>query len=180
MQKQRFIPSEAVKVTDKQSDAVAYLYEMRGNPCAVAYVGKQTKPAIFARFLDTQRRERAIQDLFSSRQSALTYKAARKAQDSKPHGFQLGHILMSSWGYEQTNINWFEITKIIGDRMIEIRPIGAVVDYTGDMSGTCTPRAGDYIGDAMRLRVSRGSVKVSSCARASLWDGRPRHWSSWH
>lgn len=180
MQKQRWIPPQSVKVTDKHSDAVAYLYEMRGDPCAVAYVGTRAKPEIFARFPSNERRERAIKDLFGTRQNVLAYKAERKALESKPHGFQLGHILMSSWGYEQTNVDWYEVTKIISDRMVEIRPIAAVVDYTGDMSGTCAPRAGEYIGDAMRLRVSRGSVKVSSCARAFLWDGRPRNWSSYH
>jgi len=176
----RFIPTGSTKVADKNSDAVAYVYDLNGRPCVCAYVGKQSKAALYARFATPAARERAIRDLFAGRQATLAYKAERRAAQSRPHKLQLGHILVSSWGYEQTNIDWYEATKIVGPHTVEIRPIAAVVDYGLRDQGTCAPRAGEYKGEARQVRVIEGSVRVSSCAHAHLWDGRPRSWSSYH
>lgn len=176
----RFVPADSVKVVDKRSDAIAYVYSLGGRPCAVGYAGKQTKPAFFLRFSSEARRERHIREFFAGRQASLAFKAERQAEARKPHSFQEGHILVSSWGYDQTNVDWYEVTKVVGARTIEIRKIAAVVDHTASDQGRCFPRAGEYLGEATRHVVSRGSVRVSSCAYARLWDGRARAWSSYH
>ena len=46
----RYIPKGARKVADRQSDAVAYLYETAGKPYAIAYCGKRAKPDWHHRF----------------------------------------------------------------------------------------------------------------------------------
>ncbi len=178
----RFIPQGARKVAHKNSDAVAYVYEnAQGKPCAIAYVGKQSKPALYCRFGNEAARTRAIAELFAGRERALAYKAERRAAQRAPHKLQLGHILVSSWGYEQTNIDWFQVTAIVGDHTVEIRPIASnIVDGAGGDRGNCFPKADAFTGEARRVRVIEGRVRVSNCATASLWDGRGRYWSSYH
>ncbi|MEW6019069.1 MAG: hypothetical protein AB1760_13445 [Pseudomonadota bacterium] len=177
----RFIPQASRKVAHKNSDAVAYLYELNGRPCAVAYVGRQSKPVLFHRFTSEASRARAIADLFAGRERALAYKAERAAARRAPHKLQVGHILVSSWGYDQTNIDWYQVTAVVGDHTVEIRPIASnLVEGAGGDRGRCFPRADVFTGEARRVRVSQDSVRVSNCAHASLWDGRGRYWSSYH
>lgn len=77
----------------------------------------------------------------------------------------------SSWGYDQTNIDYYEVTKLIGKTMVEIREIGAesVSDNGPAMTGSCVPRPGHYIGEPMRKTVSTydgQSVRIASYASA--------------
>jgi hypothetical protein len=65
------LPPGALKVSDKLSDAVAYLYERstpKGpRPCGCVFFGKQAKPAARYAYRDEAERERSITQLFASR-----------------------------------------------------------------------------------------------------------------
>lgn len=70
--------------------------------------------------------------------------------------FKVGDILYQSWGYDQTNIDFFQITKVL-NKTVKIRMISQqVVKETGFMSEYVAPLANDFIGEEM-LRP----VKVS-------------------
>src|SRR6266436_2426974 len=56
-----FIPKGAVKITDKHSDAVAYVYSDQSSRLyGMVFFGKQGKPVFHYRYRDTTRREAAI------------------------------------------------------------------------------------------------------------------------
>ncbi len=178
----RFVPAGAVKVAHKLSDAVAYLYtNPQGRPTVVAYAGKSAKPAMWFQFSNEAAREKRVIAFFAARAASLAHKAERKAARNKPHQLQLGHVLVASWGYEQTNIDFFEVTKVVGPHTVEVRPIRSIIDPTLVDQGRALPKGGDYTGPATRHRVSNGdSVKIDDVRRASLWNGRPMSWSSYH
>lgn len=177
----RFIPTGAVKVADKLSDAVAYFYTSPGGrPAAVAYQGKAAKPVFWYNFASEEARERKVRAFFQGRRAVLAYRAERRERAKKPHDLKVGDILVGSWGYEQTNVDWFEVSAVVSAHMVEIRPIFCNTEDTGSMSGRCTPRAGDYKGEPMRRMVRNGSVKINESVRVSLWDGRAMYWSSYH
>lgn len=178
----RFIPPAAVKVAHKHSDAVVYLYTApNGRPAAIGYAGRAAKPAFWFRFADEDRRSRHVTAFFAGRAASLAAKAERQAAARRPHKLQLGHILVASWGYEQTNVDWFEVTKVVGPHMVEVRPIGGIIDATLRDQGRTLPAAGQFTGPASRHRVSHGdSVKINESVRARLWDGLPRHWTAYH
>jgi hypothetical protein len=83
----------------------------------------------------------------------------------------VGDIFRSSWGYDQTNIDFYECTKVIG-ATIEICEIAQMSEDNGFMAGECVPSQGHYIGKPMRKRVSMSgdtpSVKIYSFASAYL------------
>lgn len=177
----RYIPKGSVKVADKNSDAVAYVYtNHRGQPAAIAYAGKGAKPYWHFNFRSEADRERRIKGHFQARQGYAEMMANRKKEASKPHKLEVGHILVASWGYEQTNIDWYEVTKVIGPHTVEVREIASNVEHAGQDHGHCFPRAGVFTGAPKVCRVRHNAVKISECQRASLWDGRGRSWSSWH
>jgi hypothetical protein len=172
----------AVKVSDKASDAVAYLYtDPRGRPCARLFYGKQAKYVWAYSFRTADDRAAAIARGFKHRQEWNARKAEQAAARRKKSKLQLGHILVSSWGYEQTNVNFYQVTRLISATMVELRPIGICDEPTLYMQGRCTPHADAFTGEPIRRRVSWGdNVRINDSQTAHLWDGRPMSWSSYH
>lgn len=176
-----YIPAGAIKVTDKQSDAVVYLYSNDFNHiCAVAFHGRAQKPDWKFRFLSKEARTTRIEHFFEGRRAHLERVSIYRKEGNKPHNLQVGHILRAMWGYEQTNIDYFQITKLIGKTMVEIRETGSVSDTTGHMSGNCTPKLDAFTSEPMRRKVSHGRVTVDRSRSASLWDGTPDNWTAYH
>jgi len=118
-----FIPKGATKVQPKNSDAVAYLYlSGRGRLGAVGFQGKADKPAFNYTFRDEVQRTRYVTHFFEKRSEYLASKAARKVeQQAKPIGLVVGDVLRSMWGYDQTNIDYYEVTRVLG-RMVYSPP----------------------------------------------------------
>ncbi|HQT47644.1 MAG TPA: hypothetical protein PLY97_10525, partial [Acidocella sp.] len=71
-----YIPFGAIKVSDKNSDAVAYVFtNIKGKPAAMLFVGKQSKPLWHYYYATEARREAAIIDAFANRRAILARKA---------------------------------------------------------------------------------------------------------
>ncbi len=175
-----YIPSGAIKVTDKNSDAVVYLYKNADDQvCAVGFHGKANKPDWRHRFASLKQREGHIVRHFERRRAHHVRMAEHRKEANKPHNLQVGHILRAMWGYDQTNIDYFQVTKVIGKTMVEIREIEAVSDCTGSMTGTCTPRLDAFKSKPMRRKVSYGRVSVDTVRRAGIWDGTPDNWTAY-
>jgi hypothetical protein len=74
---------------------------------------------------------------------------------------KVGDVVRSSWGYDQTNVNHYQITKLIGKRTVEVRELVEHKESTGDMTGHVAPVWGEFIGEAMRRTVDRhGQVNI--------------------
>ena len=94
--------------------------------------------------------------------------------------FVPGAILYSSWGYEQTNIDFYEILERKNDFVI-IQEIGQIRDHDSrGYSGTCMPDKKIKIGEPFRKKITkRASINLASYKYCGLWDGRPLSWSSY-
>lgn len=180
----RFYPEGATPRADAHSDAIAYLYTNDlGHICATYFSGKRNKPDGRYRYPSEQARDDAIQKHFEQCRAVEAARAKRKAEQvaANKRALEVGHILVSSWGYEQTNVNYYQVTALVGDSMVEIRPIGAIVAETHtSMSGKVLPKADAFKGDPMRKKARGASVRISSYQIASLWDGTPDFTSSWN
>lgn len=183
LDRQFYIPKGATKVADKRSDAVAYLYtNAAGTLCAVGFHGKAQKPDWRYAFRSAKERENTVRNHFERWQRVAASRAERRATRSKPHKLQVGHMLVSSWGYEQTNVDFYQVTRVISATMVEIRAIGSTtVKEDSWASGKCVPCPDAFKGEPMRRRVSDGDrVRITDNQSARLWDGRPMSWTSWH
>jgi len=104
----------------------------------------------------------------------------RRLSGTWMHGLTVGSILVRSWGYDQTNVDFFEVVAVRG-AMVRIREVAAVVVESHAGAEYLAPRRGIYTGDVSGWkRPSRGykgstSVKVSDYGHAYLWDGRPEY-----
>ena len=164
-----YVPTQATEVSDTDSDAVVFTYiHTRATDgvdrlCAVGFHGRAQKPDFNISFRSIGRRETYIAEFFAGRQRSLAFKAKQQAdRKATPRGLEVGDILRSSWGYDQTNIDFYQVTAVVGKRMVEIRPIGQEIREDGFMSGTCTPEPDAFIGSARRVAAVEGAVKVQS------------------
>jgi hypothetical protein len=165
--RESYIPKGAVKVASKVSSAVVYLYgRPGGKPCAMGFFGKADKPAFNYSYASEKRRAASVAAWIQSMDATQASKNQRKAQrkqvlGSKQEALKVGDVLRSSWGYDQTNIDYYEVVELFGKRGVVIREIGAESADTGWLQGKSVPAKGQYIGEPMRKQVSEdGSVKV--------------------
>lgn len=166
----RYIPAGAVAVNYPAVNAVAYLYEMAGVLYAVCYSGKRNKPDQHYRYQSAEKRLLSIAKWVDGLQASVDFKASRMAEKRAfVHSLKVGDILRSSWGYDQTNIDYYQVVEVRGKAVI-IREIGqeVVEDGAAAFSGHCVPVPGKFCGPEMRKMVGQGDhVKVSSCSWAS-------------
>ena len=194
-------------VPDDKSDAVAYLYEYHAGAgwrfenfppanseiryVAAIFFGRQSKPVSHYNFKTKEKRQEEINRCFASRQASQAMKKKIKEdRDAAGRGMEVGDVLCSSWGYEQTNIDFYEVTKLVGKKSVEIRKIAQRSVETDYMRGETTPEPGVYVGEPMRRRAANGGVRIASYASAFkmdyTFDGegnrvyRSRSWTSYH
>lgn len=105
-------------------------------------------------------------------------KEATKANAQKGT-VKVGTIFYASWGYDQTNVDFYEVTEIKGT-MATIR---ALCQKDAE-SGMTTAIPGKYYGQEMRKKISfkyeSPSISLTSYSSAYLWNGKPKYYSSGH
>lgn len=69
------------------------------------------------------------------------------------HSLKVGDILRCSWGYDQTNIDYYEVVSLNGETMVTIREIAAQSESTAWLQGNSVPSPGRFIGKPMRRKV---------------------------
>ena len=177
-----YIKKGAMKVAPKDLPVVFYVENDLGCMC---FIGKQSKPAWYYGFKTQEQMEKKIQDQIASVKASEKYKAERKAEQSKPHTLQVGAILYSSWGYDQTNVDFYKVKRLIGKTMVELIKVGSAhVEGSGMSHGmadqvVAVPEA--ELGQAFKRKASAGNyVRIDSVCGASPWDGAPKYRSWYH
>lgn len=50
-------------------------------------------------------------------------KAAKPAAKAPAHGVKVGDLFYTSWGYEQTNVNFFQVIALVGTSSVRVREV---------------------------------------------------------
>jgi hypothetical protein len=196
MNSARYIPSN---LTPFHSDPELAL-EVYADAAAIAdgapmsawcFVGKGSKPRWTYRFSKAADLFRMINETVNAEKVHQAMLAREKAARMAPVNVQVGDVFVSSWGYEQTNVDFYEVTRVVSGHTIEVREIaGQNVKDTSHGSARVVPCPGDFLDKpAMRKRVSGHSdgtprFRVASYANAYLAernaDGSFKsHYCSW-
>ena len=96
----------------------------------------------------------------------------------------IGDIAYSSWGYEQTNITFYRVTRTT-TTSVWLEEIPSIRTETGWATGTATPdtaAAGTPIGRRKIQTCWRGewAASINTWEFARAWDGEPQRWTSYH
>lgn len=163
-----YVPAGAREFTFDHG--VAYLYESsQGKRYAIGFRGRAQSPSFHYSFRSDESRTEFVNAWADKLIAMASDSARRRAERSQfVHTLKVGDVLMSMWGYDQTNIDYYQVTKLIGKRQVEIRQIARQSEGTLSMQGISVPNVSTFIGEPMRKLVGeRNQVKVSSCAYAS-------------
>jgi hypothetical protein len=94
-----------------------------------------------------------------------------------------GDIFYMSWGYDQTNIDYFKVKKLIGKSSVELVPIESRIDF--DKSNKYSDAVMPYPaaeGKPMKKKIiyaywdnfREARITMNSYANAYQWDGQPK------
>lgn len=122
--------------------------------------------------------------------SGANAKAIRRAWQEAhvKHVYVPGKIVEFAWGYDQTNIDYFVITKRTG-QFVSLQAIAQKntdLDSPNGLTGHCVPLPDVFLTDKKPFRrkvhVWQGKeqgVAIKSYGWASLWDGKPSAWTGY-
>jgi hypothetical protein len=193
MKLSRWIPQDGRKVEVKNlPGTVAYLYTSRkGQPSAIFYRGNSNKVDMNVAYRSEEQRTKGVtawvQECIRQHENRMAHKAI--AQEKKhadaPQIYLPGCIICHSWGYDQTNIDFFIITERKGD-MVTLQALGQDREYNSQwMTGTTTPIKDKPIGEPFKRKVHKydgeetGISIEKSYGWASLWNGKPVGYTSY-
>ena len=118
MDREFYIPkAEGMEtVTRDGIDAIVYVYEVKGRPHACMFGGKRSKPDSHYYYRSVEARDKAVEDYFDGLQASIdrkaAYKAKQKAEKEKAgESIKVGDIFVGSWGYDQTNVEFYQVVE---------------------------------------------------------------------
>jgi len=142
---------------------------------------KKAKPEYFRTEDHMLRTLEAYVNAYRQREAYVRSKNEQRKLQVKNLNPKVGDILYSSWGYDQTNVDFYEVTAV-ANSMVEIREVASKIVSEKQGTAYVTALPGRFVGPPMKKRVAPSvsetnsyHVKITSFSSASLWDGRPKY-----
>lgn len=168
------------------TNLAVWKWEDAGKYYAIVFQGRAQKPLWYHSFRDEMSRERYLKGTIDSNKASLSRKQERQdAKKNFQHGIKVGDIFYSSWGYDQTNVDWYEVVSAPeGTKMVIVREIGGHAVSSSSGSDKVVPVPGHFVGPPLRKIPQYGGpggkayLKVTDDHWAHAWDGKPKHETS--
>lgn len=174
---------EQAETINEQGQPLVITYFRNNKYCLAAWMNtRQQKPTFHFAFRSELERQEYIAEIYriADQQSQRDRQAETEAKQ-KAEQYKAGQILYCSWGYEQTNIDFYVILERKNSRVI-IQEIGQTrVNGENHDTGTCLPDPQTRLGQPFTKVINKyGNIRLSSYQTLMIHDGRPMSWSSWH
>lgn len=176
------------KIVDKKSDAVIYKGEVGGKPALIAFHGTRAqKPDMFFKYRSEVERDKRIEDFIQGRRrrKALKKELSDKRKATGRGNVKVGTIFYTSWGYDQTNVEFFQVTDLVGKKSVVIREIAQVRKGDDFMQGSTKPHINRFIGPPMKKQVHHGTpsggatITIDKVRTGFQWAGEKKRWTSY-
>lgn len=150
------------------------------------WAGKAGKPFANYQFATEAAANSYIAEQVERNRYAAEAKAERKAAEAAEAAamrgrLTVGAILCYSWGWEQTNVDYYQVVAVKGASVV-IRPIAAETVPGTDRGGMCCdvrPVPGAFTGGPITKRVAAYGVKMAH-GHASPVEPGSKHYCSWY
>jgi hypothetical protein len=163
------VPAHAIEHDPGIGDGSAYFTWHAPNALAVVFFRGRWTTQTLAYSFPTQAR---ADEYISSWVEDLRIDAARVAELRQRHSLQVGAILFSCWGYEQTNIGFYQVVAVRG-AVVDLRELAKERTPTGDMSANVLPKADAFIGSpVLGKRPSGHNTIAVDGYRLYPWEGQ--------
>lgn len=143
-----------------------------------AYRGTAAKPFAYYSISTRERLVREIAQTKASEDTSVTYRAERKAsQKVTENPYKVGDIFYTSWGYDQTNLDFYEVVEVLA-KSVRVRAIGSELQGDeGFMSGHYIARPGVFRKDepVILCRARKGGITISGRSASQTAPGRAHY-----
>ena len=146
-------------------------------PAVMIFRPKGSKPEVNFSFRTVEAREayvaRYLSSYAASEEAKASYRAERKAVASNASKVSVGTIFCHSWGWEQTNVDYYEVVKVSASgAQVEVKPIACaeVPGSQGQMSAKVKPVPGAFVTKTYRMQDAHGNYKTSLRKRVQYTD----------
>lgn len=184
-------PRNASRVAfkDHPGDEAFWVRTVRGKYHVVGFHGKAQKPFFNVLFGTYDRMVTYVTNTYATLHARKAEHAReREVLRTVEHTVKVGDIFSSSWGYEQTNVYFYQVIELRGARTAVLRRIAGERNYTGPMQGTMVAVKDAFLerSDPITKRIlvqdksGRAHFKIESYEYAYPWDGEPRNFTEWH
>lgn len=144
-------------------------------PILVVFETNRVKPIINMPFYSETSRENKIEET----KKYIDIKSTRRKAGNNDE-IETGLIFVSSWGYEQTNVDFLQVVGKKGKSTLVLREIEQEVKEKGNMSGKTLAIKDKFIGPEIEKRLdSRGGFYLSQSQYFKKWDGKEKY-VSWY
>jgi hypothetical protein len=156
------------------TDLAIWLWEENGKPYGIAFQAKSNKPLWHFSFRNEAERDRRVKQTIDSRK--LTLERKQKEQQERrefKHPYNEGAILYSSWGYDETHINFYQVTDLKG-KMVLVRPIASKTTKEEKGADYVSAAKDHFTGPAVKVLPTPNGLKIDG-HYATIWDGKPKY-----
>lgn len=165
------------QVTPANAPTGTEVYFEADRPIALCFTGESGKASIYCHYGSSDHRAQEVEKWYAGILAAAAEKAAfEKAKAEAVCPFTVGQILYGTWGYEQTNVEFYKIKAVQGKRLTLVKMSENVIsDGIHHMSGRATPNA-ETAETITRLALYRQwgwIVKESEFCQLRQWDEQP-------
>jgi len=184
----RWIPSGYTLFTEnKELGIEVYSFQNEKGIYAIGYRGKSLKSSFHYRYVSIERMTEAVKDWMASiekrEQDKIDAKAKDKADaDTFFNAIKVGDIFVCSWGYDQTNVDFYQVIEK-KEKSLVFQKIGyASHKDTGFMQGEVTAEKDKFIGKPfikMKSAIHYNYISMTSYSSMSKWDGSPEYRSTY-
>ena len=186
----------------KQAWAIEYAKEGKSKPKKVAAIkiiekGESKKAKPKATYQQVRTKKGTYKGLkkvgaASSKVKAKKGRSTEMHTDTKSHNVNIkvvsgmpimtGDYLVSTWGYDQTNVDFYYVTKVSKGSAYIIPASQKVVEY-GDMQGRVIPKEPNFNATPVRRKIKKYSggeyISLNTFSIARKWEGNPVWYSSY-
>jgi hypothetical protein len=173
--KTRYIPAG---YTEYAKSDFGIVYKQSSQFIAMFFVGKQSEPVMHYRFSSADNMDKKINTFFADLKAYNERKLKRKEErKNQLEAVKVGDMLSCSWGYEQTNVDFYQVVERKGKQM-KIRPIAQKMlpstDF-GAMASWVAPEKDKFIGEP----ITKTSLSMEFGSLSPVTEN-DRRYCSWY
>jgi hypothetical protein len=139
------------------------------------FFGNQSKPVVHCYYRTEKEREISVTRTFESRRDRCNLIAKRaEARKAFINPYKVGDIFRTRWGYDQTNIEYFEVIAATR-KTVTVRELQQVsTPEQGFMTAKCSPMPGLFIEKAEPIKcvVNGSGIRIDNVRYASFLEPR--------
>lgn len=152
-----------------------------GQVVGAMFYGKSAKPAWHYRFKNMEELDDYTSKYLERKagQEEVKQQWKDKRRLTKDHDIKVGDIFYTMWGYDQTNIDFYEVVAVRGSRIdlkeLHQQYVGHEGNYDSVVPATGENRFKDDEIHTVSARADGTVTSLSSFEYPSKWDGKPKN-----